>query len=216
MVKILVEIQASHVGIGKSTFVKKLNLPYVDDCIQLVESDPAFFYGDANNYGNGNDEFKHLLRSYLVLENYAASLDQLSSQLETNCTVMSSRSPIISCIQFATREVDWKPLLSYYKKRLEHLGVGKVLILDYGTVIQENEEAVKRGFQRMNERGRMFEKMAFNSYEKYHGFFQRAEQVKLDIVDALKKDRFFHYINIPVFHDFNEKDVEIVRMLQNL
>ncbi|GFQ65305.1 uncharacterized protein TNCT_647111 [Trichonephila clavata] len=132
MVKILVEIQASHVGIGKSTFAKEFNKPWVDDCIQLVESDP---------------------RSFM--------------EMSTN---MESRSPIISCIQFASQDVNWKPMLNYYKRRLKHLGVDAVLVLDYGTDIQRNEEAVQMGYKRMWVRGRKFEWEAFDTYEKYKSF----------------------------------------------
>ncbi|GFY55245.1 uncharacterized protein TNIN_321901 [Trichonephila inaurata madagascariensis] len=123
MVKILVEIQASHVGIVKSTFAKRIDKPWVDDCIQLVESDPSFFYGDANEYGDGNNQFKQLLRCYLVLENFAASLDNVATKLGTEWIIIASRSPIISCIQFASQAVNWKPMLTYYKRRLKHLGM---------------------------------------------------------------------------------------------
>ncbi|GFR12905.1 uncharacterized protein TNCT_328011 [Trichonephila clavata] len=210
MVKILVEIQASHVGIGKSTFAKEFNKPWVDDCIQLVESDPSFFYGDVNEYGEGNDQFKHLLRCYLVLENFAASLDNVAANLATDWTIIASRSPIISCIQFASQDVNWKPMLNYYKRRLKHLGVDAVLVLDYGTDIQRNEEAVQMGYKRMWVRGRKFEWEAFDTYEKYKSFFQRAEQVKLDVVEAIKKDEYFHYEEMP-FDGFKEKDLEIAK-----
>ncbi|GFR33733.1 uncharacterized protein TNCT_549731 [Trichonephila clavata] len=210
MVKILVEIQASHVGIGKSTFAKEFNKPWVDDCIQLVESDPSFFYGDVNEYGEGNDQFKHLLRCYLVLENFAASLDNVAANLATDWTIIASRSPIISCIQFASQDVNWKPMMNYYKRRLKQLGVDAVLVLDYGTDIQRNEEAVQMGYKRMWVRGRKFEWEAFDTYEKYKSFFQRAEQVKLDVVEAIKKDEYFHYEEMP-FDGFKEKDLEIAK-----
>ncbi|GFR05991.1 uncharacterized protein TNCT_343571 [Trichonephila clavata] len=210
MVKILVEIQASHVGIGKSTFAKEFNKPWVDDCIQLVESDPSFFYGDTNEYGDGNDQFKNLLSCYLVLENFAASLDNVASKLGSDWTIIASRSPIISCIQFASQDVNWKPMLNYYKRRLKHLGVDAVLVLDYGTDIQRNEEAVQMGYKRMWVRGRKFEWEAFDTYEKYKSFFQRAEQVKLDVVEAIKKDEYFHYEEMP-FDGFKEKDLEIAK-----
>ncbi|GFQ78256.1 uncharacterized protein TNCT_677151 [Trichonephila clavata] len=206
MVKILVEIQASHVGIGKSTFAKEFNKPWVDDCIQLVESDPSFFYGDANEYGDGNDQFKHLLRCYLVLENFAVSLDNVASKLGSDWTIIASLSTIISCIRFANQDVNWKPMLNYYKRRLKHLGVDAVLVLDYGNNIQSNEEAVQMGFKRMWVRGRKFEWKAFNTYEHYKSFFQRAEQIKSDVVEAMKKDTFFHYKEAP-FDDFREKDL---------
>ncbi|GFR18946.1 uncharacterized protein TNCT_585211 [Trichonephila clavata] len=206
MVKILVEIQASHVGIGKSTFAKEFNKPWVDDCIQLVESDPSFFYRDANEYGDGNDQFKHLLRCYLVLENFAASLDNVASKLRSYWTIIASRSPIISCIQFASQDVKWKPMLNYYKRRLKHLGVDAVLVLGYGNNIQSNEEAVQMGFKRMWVRGRKFKWEAFNTYERYKSFFQRAEQIKSDVVEAVKKDKFFHYKEVP-FDGFREKDL---------
>ncbi|GFQ80244.1 uncharacterized protein TNCT_415901 [Trichonephila clavata] len=210
MVKILVEIQASHVGIGKSTFAKEFNKPWVDDCIQLVESDPSFFYGDVNEYGEGNDQFKHLLRCYLVLENFAASLDNVAANLATDWTIIASRSPIISCIQFASQDVNWKPMMNYYKRRLKQLGVDAVLVLDYGTDIQRNEEAVQMGYKRMWVRGRKFEWEAFDTYEKYKSFFQRAEQVKLDVVEAIKKDEYFHYEEMP-FDGFKEKDLDIAK-----
>ncbi|GFQ76185.1 uncharacterized protein TNCT_206341 [Trichonephila clavata] len=206
MVKLLVEIQASHVGIGKSTFAKEFNKPWVDDCIQLVESDPSFFYGDVNEYGEGNDQFKHLLRCYLVLENFAASLDNVAANLATDWTIIASRSPIISCIQFASQDVNWKPMMNYYKRRLKQLGVDAVLVLDYGNSIQNNEEAVQMGFKRMWVRGRKFEWEAFNTYEHYKSFFQRAEQVKSDVVEAMKKDEFFHYKEV-AFDGFMEKDL---------
>ncbi|GFQ68568.1 uncharacterized protein TNCT_373231 [Trichonephila clavata] len=203
MVKILVEIQASHVGIGKSTFAKEFNKPWVDDCIQLVESDPSFFYGDVNEYGEGNDQFKHLLRCYLVLENFAASLDNVASNLGTDYYRKSS--PIISCIQFASQDVNWKPMMNYCKRRLKQLGVDAVLVLDYGNSIQNNEEAVQMGFKRMWVRGRKFEWEAFYTYEHYKSFFQRAEQVKSDVVvEAMKKDEFFHYKEV-AFDGFMEK-----------
>ncbi|GFX70533.1 uncharacterized protein TNCV_875071 [Trichonephila clavipes] len=176
MVKILVEIQVSHVGIGKSFFAKQIDKPCVDDCIQLVESDPSFFYGDANEYGEGNNEFKQLLRCYLVLENFAASLDNVASKLGGGSywTIIKSRSPIISCIQFASQGMNCEPMLNYYKRRLKHLGVVSVLILDYGNKIQMNEQAVKTGYERMLNRGRIFEKEAFDTFEKYNNCFQRA------------------------------------------
>ncbi|GFQ90050.1 uncharacterized protein TNCT_113311 [Trichonephila clavata] len=210
MVKVLVEIQASHIGIGKSTFAKEFNKPWVEDCIQLVESDPSFSYGDANEYGDGNDQFKDLLSCYLVLENFAASLDNVASKLGSDWTIIASRSPIISCIQFASQDVNWKPMLNYYKRRLKHLGVDAVLVLDYGTDIQRNEEAVQMGYKRMWVRGRKFEWEAFDTYEKYNSFFQRAEQVKLDVVEAIKKDEFFQYEEMP-FDGFKEKDLEIAK-----
>ncbi|GFY23847.1 uncharacterized protein TNCV_3536411 [Trichonephila clavipes] len=175
IVKILVEIQASHVGIGKSTFAKRFDKPWVDDCFQLVESDPSFFYGDANEYKEGNNEFKQMLRCYLVLENFAASLDNVASKLGTDWTIIASRSPIISCIQFASQGVNYEPMLNYYKRRLKHLGVNSVLILDYGNKIKINEQAVKTGYELMLNRGRIFEKEAFDTFEKYNNFFQRAE-----------------------------------------
>ncbi|GFR27192.1 uncharacterized protein TNCT_415851 [Trichonephila clavata] len=135
---------------------KEFNKPWVDDCIQLVESDPSFFYRDANEYGDGNDQFKHLLRCYLVLENFAASLDNVASKLRSYWTIIASRSPIISCIQFASQDVKWKPMLNYYKRRLKHLGVDAVLVLGYGNNIQSNEEAMQMGFKRMWVRGRKF------------------------------------------------------------
>ncbi|GFY38828.1 uncharacterized protein TNIN_3531 [Trichonephila inaurata madagascariensis] len=209
MVKILVEIQASHVGIGKSTFAKSFGKPWVDDCIQLVESDPSFFYGDSNEYGDGNNEFKQLLRCYLVLENFAASLDNVASNLGSSWTIIASRSPIISCIQFASQQVNCKPMLQYYKRRLRHLGVDAVLILDYGNDIQTKEQSVKMGYERMFNRGRIFETEAFDTFEKYNSFFQRAERVKSNVVEEIEKDDFFHYKNVP-FNGFNEKDLEMV------
>ncbi|GFY55663.1 uncharacterized protein TNIN_424461 [Trichonephila inaurata madagascariensis] len=166
MVKMLVEIQASHVGIGKSTFAKRFYKPWVDDCIQLVESNPSFFYGDTNEYGDGNNQFKQLLRCYLVLENFAASLNNVARKLGSEWTIIASRSPIISCIQFASQAVNWKPMLNYYKRRLRHLGVDAVLILDYGNDIQMKEQAVKTVYERMLNRGRIFEKEAFDTFEK--------------------------------------------------
>ncbi|GFW90520.1 uncharacterized protein TNCV_565581 [Trichonephila clavipes] len=187
MVKILVKIQASHVGIGKFTFAKRFDKPWVDDCIQLVESDPSFFYGDANEYGEGNNEFKQLLRCYSVLENFAASLDNVASKLGSDWTIITSRSPIISCIQFASQGVNCRPMLNYYKRRLRHLGVDSVLILDYGNKIQMNEQTVKTGYERMLNRGRIFEKEAFDTFEKYNNFFQRAERVKSNVVKEIEK-----------------------------
>ncbi|GFY04603.1 uncharacterized protein TNCV_4416872 [Trichonephila clavipes] len=210
MVKILVEIQASHVGIGKSTFAKRFDKPWVDDCIQLVESDPSFFYGHANEYGEGNNEFKQLLRCYLVLENFAASLDNVASKLGSDWTIIASRSVIISCIQFARQGVNCKPMLNYYKRRLRHLGVDTVLILDYGNKIQMNEQAVKTGYERMLNRGRIFEKEAFDTFEKYNNFFQSAERVKYNVVEEIEKDDFFQYKNVP-FYGFNERDLEIAQ-----
>ncbi|GFR13332.1 ribonucleoside-diphosphate reductase subunit M2 [Trichonephila clavata] len=140
-VKILVEIQASHVGIWQIHLCQEFNKPWVDDCIQLVESDPSFFYGDVNEYGEGVDA---------------------------------------------------------------------VLVLDYGTDIQRNEEAVQMGYKRMWVRGRKFEWEAFDTYEKYKSFFQRAEQVKLDVVEAIKKDEYFHYEEMP-FDGFKEKDLDIAK-----
>ncbi|GFQ71444.1 uncharacterized protein TNCT_360691 [Trichonephila clavata] len=151
MVKILVEIQASHVGIGKSTSGKEFNKPWVDDCIQL----PANW-----------------------------DLTGLLSQVEV---------PLYRVFQFASQDVNWKPMLNYYKRRLKHLGVDAVLVLDYGNNIQNNEEAVQMGFKRMWVLGRKFEWEAFNTYEHYKSFFQRAEQIKSDVVEAMKKDKFFHY-----------------------
>ncbi|GFR14412.1 ribonucleoside-diphosphate reductase subunit M2 [Trichonephila clavata] len=186
--------------------VKEFNKPWVDDCIQLVESDPSFFYGDVNEYGEGNDQFKHLLRCYLVLENFAASLDNVASNLGTDWTIIASRSPIISCIQFASQDINWKPMMNYYKRRLKQLGVDAALVLDYGNSIQNNEEAVQMGFKHMWVRGRKFEWEAFNTYEHYKSFFQRAEQVKSDVVEAMKKDEFFHYKEV-AFDGFMEKDL---------
>ncbi|GFR15189.1 uncharacterized protein TNCT_731931 [Trichonephila clavata] len=77
------------------------------------------------------------------------SLDNVASKLESDWTIIASRSPIISCIQFASQDVNWKPMLNYYKRRLKHLGVDAVLVLDYGNSIQNNEEAVQMGFKRM-------------------------------------------------------------------
>ncbi|GFS53164.1 uncharacterized protein TNCV_4516941 [Trichonephila clavipes] len=210
MVKILVEIQASHVVIGISTFAKRFNKPWVDDCIQLVESDPSFFYGHANEYGEDNNEFKQLLRCYLVLENFAASLDIVASKLGTDWTIIASRSVIISCIQFARQGLNCKPMLNYYKRRLRHLGVDIVLILDYGNKIQMNEQAVKTGYERMLNRGRIFEKEAFDTFEKYNNFFQSAERVKYNVVEEIEKDDFFQYKNVP-FYGFNERDLEIAQ-----
>ncbi|GFQ68214.1 uncharacterized protein TNCT_730101 [Trichonephila clavata] len=207
MVKLVVEIQASHVGIGKSTFAKEFRKPVVDDCIQLVESDVSFFYGDANEYGDGNEQFKQLLRCYLVLENYAATLDNVDSQLKSYWTIVASRSPIISCIQFASQNVNWEPMLNYYKRRLKHLGVDAVLVLDYGTDIQSEEESIELGFKRMWLRYRKFETKTFHTYEKYKNFFERAEQVKKDVVEAIKNDNFFYYKEMS-FNGFTDKDLE--------
>ncbi|GBO43641.1 hypothetical protein AVEN_224794-1 [Araneus ventricosus] len=74
MPKLLVEIQASHVGIGKTTFAQKLNYPWVDDCINLVESDPAFYYESKRNVFK-SDTDNEILRAHLVLENATAMLD---------------------------------------------------------------------------------------------------------------------------------------------
>ncbi|GFQ83355.1 uncharacterized protein TNCT_423391, partial [Trichonephila clavata] len=135
MVKILVEIQASHVGIGKSTFAKEFNKPWVDDCIQLVESDPSFFYGDVNEYGEGNDQFKHLLRCYLVLENFAASLDNVAANLELTGLLSQVEVPLYHAFNLPSQDVNWKPMMNYYKRRLKQLGVDAVLVLDYGNSI---------------------------------------------------------------------------------
>ncbi|GFQ90164.1 ribonucleoside-diphosphate reductase small chain [Trichonephila clavata] len=143
-------------------------------------------------------------------ENFAASLDNVASKLGSDWTIIASRSPIISCIQFASQDVNWKPMLNYYKRRLKHLGVDAVLVLDYGTDIQRNEEAVQMGYKRLWVRGRKFEWEAFNTYEHYKSIFQRAEQVKSDVVEAIKKDEYFHYEEMP-FDGFKEKDLEIAK-----
>ncbi|GFQ84570.1 hypothetical protein TNCT_311521 [Trichonephila clavata] len=92
-------------------------------------------------------------------------------------------------LQFASQDVNWKPMMNYYKRRLKQLGVDAVLVLDYGNSIQNNEEAVQMGFKRMWVRGRKFEWEAFNTYEHYK-----------------RTCRIFHYKEV-AFDGFMEKDL---------
>ncbi|GBN19731.1 hypothetical protein AVEN_261807-1 [Araneus ventricosus] len=212
MVRLLVEVQASHVGIGKSTFVEKLGYPWIDDCVNLVESDPPFFYGPREDIFQ-NDADNDLLRAYLVLENFAASLDKLSGELSNDWTIVASRSPVISSVQFANHVNDWKPLAKFYRKRLDHLKVNRVLVLDYGSSIQANKTFLENAFRRMKQRGRQFELNAFNTFETYCQFFEAAESKKIEIVETyLKEPEFFKY-EAMTFHDFDETDIQYANKL---
>lgn len=208
MVKILVEIQASFVGIGKTTVMKIFSYPtvdgYIDDCVDMIETDPDFFH-DSNN---------DTLRNYLVLENFAARLQAKVSTLQKTCasnwTIITSRCPLLSCIQFSDGLLDWRPLERYYRKRLKHLGVDHVLILDYGSSIAGSPKAVEAGYKRMRKRGRKFELERYDTLETYNNFFQEAERKKLDVLKDLDPN-FYQYRDVDFWdtENFNEFNISV-------
>ncbi|GFY45584.1 hypothetical protein TNIN_272421 [Trichonephila inaurata madagascariensis] len=81
-----------------------------------------------------------------------------------------SRIPYIVIQNLPVKGVNYKLMLNYSKRRLRHLGVDTVLILDYGKDIQMKEQAVKTGYERMLNRGRIFEKEAFDTFENTIAF----------------------------------------------
>ncbi|GBO43642.1 hypothetical protein AVEN_224795-1 [Araneus ventricosus] len=135
-------------------------------------------------------------------------LDQLSKDLGDNWTIVTSRSPVISSAQFSKYPIDWKPLVEYYRKRVDHLKVDQVLILDYGSSFQADETYLKRAYERMLQRGREYELKAFDSFETYCKFFEKAEEEKKSIVEMYEKESEFYNYKIMPFHDFDEADVQ--------
>lgn len=206
----LYEIQASHIGIGKSTFVQNLNLQTIDDCLQLAESFGEDWYKEGNSilsWLKPNED--DILRAYLILENYASKIDFLSPTKD----LVSSRSPLVSVLQFMPNPLfkyQRDTLVQYYEKRLKHAGIDKVFILDYGSSIAENFSCVRLGYIRMIRRGRPFELAMFNSFEKYLRFFDICEKRKEDIVRDLQQNSFFNYKNVE-FNTFDDTDLCAVK-----
>ncbi|GIY01553.1 RING-type domain-containing protein, partial [Caerostris darwini] len=214
---ILFELQASYVGIGKTTFANTLSYPVVDDCIRLVESQDDRWYKGNGIFPTSDPNLESLLKAYLVLENSAATIDQMIQTSSPKC-IVSTRSTLISTIQFLTFEPthqEMESLINFYKRRLEYAGIEKIVIMDFGTSIASNPAWVRQGYERMLKRGRPFELDYFETFEKYQTFFDRAERVKLDIVQRLKSLSMVHYIPME-FNGFNPQDctnvLEIIKM----
>lgn len=185
----LVQVQASYIGVGKSTFINQLNFPQIDDGIDLVSC-----FEDWYNEPFLND----VLKAMVMLENSV-----IKTNLIRNSIIFASRSPLISAFQFLRQgnEEIANNFIYYYKKRLQK-NVKSVTILDYGDCIVKNEHLIQLAYQRMRKRNRKFETDFFVNDNVYKQFFEDCEQKKRIIVDKIKQDSFFNYVSIENFHGF--------------
>lgn len=201
----LYEIQASYVGIGKSTFAQKFNLPFADDCINLVDSLSDYWYTESSYFLSPDSKTEALFKAYLVLENSACAISEALSKNLGNI-VISARSALVSAFQFLQFQPSLEQIMSlvdYYQARLQHMGVKKVVVLDFGPSIMRHDEHVMTGYNRMRERARPYELNFFISFEKYKCFFQLAELNKYPMVRELqKRGHMFQYETLE-FSNFN-------------
>lgn len=197
----LLEIQSSHVGIGKSFFCNSFDLPTIDDCIDLVNCFPESWYDiEKTLFVPEKDD---LVKALLILENTCTKLDQLA---KSGCQVaLSSRSMIVSTCQFLCNPTDESIniLYNYFRKRTEGI-LSSIVVFDYGDVIQKDYWLL--GYERMLKRNRSFEVNFFDSPEKYHQFFQECEMRKYKIVEKIKRDPLFTFIPIKKFEGFTFQD----------
>lgn len=193
----LIEIQASFVGIGKSTFVQRFDeYENIDDCIDLVSCFDRWYNQRLVFDDSATDD---VLKSMLVMEHVLAKL------VAGGRVVMASRSPVVSGFQFSSSDEIADKLIDYYKTRLGNR-IKKVIILDYGDAILADEKWIRLGYERMLKRNRKMEMDYFVDYEAYKTFFEVCERKKKTIIDKINRDSFFRYIKISTFHGFNFKD----------
>lgn len=206
------EIQASFVGIGKSTFARKFELPFADDCVHLVNSLSDYWYSGSRFFLSPEVKTESLFKAFLVLENSACAVSEALSKNRGN-VVVSSRSALVSAVQFlpflpSPEEI--KALADYYEARLKYNGVDRVIILDFGSSILNSDHYVACGYDRMRKRARPYEINHFNTFEKYKSFFQQAEWKKDPMVKELKeRSHMFHYKNLE-FLDFDKENYKQV------
>lgn len=198
----LVEIQSSHVGIGKSTFCDSFELlPQIDDCIDLVQCFPESWYNTEQVlFFPEKDE---IIKALLILEHSCAKLDQLA---KTGCdVVLASRSTLISTCQFIPHLTDENTdcLLNYFRKRIQNT-IDSVVIFDYGDIVQKRYW--EKGYRNMLQRNRPFEVQFFDSAQKYRQFFKGCEIRKHKVLDKLEKDSLFTYIPMQEFDGFSFRD----------
>ncbi|GBN92052.1 hypothetical protein AVEN_266866-1 [Araneus ventricosus] len=200
----LYEIQASYVGIGKSTFAQKFNLPFADDCINLVDSLSDYCYTESSYFISPDSKTKALFKAYLVLDISACAISEALSKNQGN--VISARSALVSAFQFLQFQPSLEQIMSlvdYYQARLQHMGVKKVVVLDFGPSIMRHDEHVMTGYNRVREQARPYELNFFNSFEKYKSVFQLAELNKYPMVRELqKRSHIFQYETLE-FSNFN-------------
>lgn len=198
----LIEVHASFIGIGKSTFIKQMNLPQVDDCIDLALCFDQWYHDSIIFSDLVTDE---IVKSLLAMEN---TITKIISNCNQNI-ILASRSPVLSAFQFlpvCSSEKIADKFIYYYKTRLSR-HVNKITILDYGDCILSNETWMKMAYERMLKRNRKMEIDFFTDYELYRKFFETCEKRKKIVINKLKQDSFFEYIQISKFNGFNTKDL---------
>lgn len=202
----LLEVHASYLGMGKSSFIRNIDdVKILDGCTSLVETFPEYWYSYSPMLlsDNRTDE---LVKGLITLGHCAAKLEQL---LPSTTTIVCSRSPIISAYQFVRHDMDENVrnnFLYFYKRRLQNMGVEKVTIVDYGDAIRNDEKFIKLGYERMIERDRKFEVNYFRTYKKYKQFFANCEAKKQPMVELLMGDSFFGYHSALMFDGFESTD----------
>lgn len=198
----LIEIHASFIGIGKSTFMNRFGYERVDDCVDLVScfdgwySEPIVFSDPASD---------DILKAMLVMEH---TITKIVTAVARSNVVLTSRSPVLSAFQFMSTsdEETIDTFVGYYKTRLNGR-VKKVVVLDYGDVILADDAWIRLGYERMSTRNRKMETDFFVNYDTYRQFFVACERKKNVVVEKMKRDSFFEYVKMSTFNGFDYTDL---------
>ncbi|GFV31330.1 ribonucleoside-diphosphate reductase subunit M2 [Trichonephila clavipes] len=88
---------------------------------------------------------------------------------------------------------DWERLTTDERHFLSHIlaffAASDGIVIE--NLVERFAREVKTGYERMLNRGKIFEKEAFDMFKKYNNFFQRAERVKSNGVEEIEKDDLF-------------------------
>lgn len=205
----LIEIHASFIGIGKSTFMNQTNYARVDDCVDLVSCFDGW-YGESIVFDDAATD--DILKAMLVMEHTITKIVAAAAA----DVVLTSRSPVLSALQFLpstsyemslTSDPDTvDTFIRYYKTRLNG-HIEKVVVLDYGDVVCEDEAWIRLGYERMSTRNRKMETDFFVDYDTYKQFFETCERKKNVVVEKIKRDSFFEYLKMSTFNGFDSTDL---------